>query len=63
MILMLAPPRTCGFPRFPAVRLVLQVDADGLITIASNSAADQLALMAAGCRTLLPIPQGLTSRR
>ncbi|MGD0190190.1 MAG: hypothetical protein ABSD74_05580 [Rhizomicrobium sp.] len=58
MILMLAPAANMQFASMPSGSSYVS-DADGLITIVNNSTADQIALMAAGCRTLLPVPQGL----
>jgi hypothetical protein len=60
MILMLAPAANMTFASMPSGSTYVS-NSFGLIQIASGSVADQLALAAAGCRTLSPIPGGATT--
>ncbi len=56
-IFLLAPAANMAFASLPSGSTYLS-DANGLIVVANGSVADQIALMAAGCITLNPLPGG-----
>jgi hypothetical protein len=60
MILMLAPAANMTFASLPSGSTYTS-DANALVYVAGNSIADQLALAAAGCKTLTPIPGGIVT--
>jgi hypothetical protein len=58
MILMLAPAAAMTFASLPSGSTYVS-DANGLVYINNNSVQDQTSLIAAGCKTLTPIPGGI----
>lgn len=60
MILILAPAANMTFASLPSGSTYVS-DANGLVYVTNNSVSDQAALVAAGCKTLTPIPGGIVT--